>query len=108
MKHLKYILAVFLFFSCQKAELIPDPDELQEPREDNVAVVKEGNTWYITIKARFPTEYHRRINVTVFYPGQVEYFVKLPAGFTRVKSPLNSEYGEPLSWEAGQWDMWPQ
>jgi len=112
MKTLKYIFAailfITLFFSCEKADHLCDPEVLQEPREDNVRVVKEGNAWFIIINARFPVEHHRVVYVSVFYPGQqAEHFVKVPAGVIHVKSPLNPEYGEPIRWESKGWDTWP-
>lgn len=98
---MKYILIILLFFSCQKK----DPYEPAEPRVDAVTILKDSDGWYIKITARIPTDYHRMVRVLVFYPEEVWYLVKIPAGKTAVTKRLDAR--EPLRWEVKRWGEWP-
>lgn len=83
------------------------PEETIEPRVDSVAVLKDNDGWFIKITARYPTDYHRMIRVSLFFPEERWILVKLPAGKTGVTYRIDPALGDPVRWESHGWGTWP-
>ena len=102
---MKYIILLtwFFFLACKKNV----QERVTEPREDSVAVLKDLDGWYIKITARYPTDFHRMIRVTILFQEEVWFMVKLPAGKTGLTLRIDPAMGDPVSWEAHEWGSWP-